>query len=156
MRSMSAAAKAAIFSQETDKVFLPLLEISHPTLEDPLRFVNNTENVTSNGDEYIAFHFDVDLPGEQDDQLPRVTLTIDNIDRAITQTIRSLTTPPTIRLWICLADTPDTIEAGPFEFELAAAEGNALTVSGELAYEPILNQRFPSGIFNPGNCPGLF
>lgn len=155
-RLISNAAKMALFSHETNQVFLPILTIDDSTLEAPLRFVNNTTNVTSDGKEYLAYHFTMDLPGEEEDRLPRVTITIDNVSREITQAIRAMTDPPDISFSVILADTPDTVEAGPFEFELMAVEGNALTISGELAFEPILQQRFPSGLYTPGVFLALF
>jgi len=49
-----------------------------------LRLVNNTENVTYKGEEYIAFPFELDtLPEVTKGSLPSVALKVSNIDRQI-------------------------------------------------------------------------
>lgn len=155
-RSLSATAKAAIYAAQTEQVFLLLLEISHASLSPTLRFVDNLQDVVSGGNTYTAFPFQLSLPDDQDDQLARVTLSIDNVDRQIVQAIRSLTSPPTIALKIVLASSPNTVEAGPFDFTLRETEYDALVVSGTLAFEDFLNEPYPVGSFTPNFFPGLF
>jgi len=122
-----------------------------------LRFANNTEDVTSNGETYTAFPFMVDVPPEASaTQLPLSTLQIDNVSREIIEEIRSLSSPPTVTISVVLHSTPDTIEGGPWEFKLLNATYDASTISGSLGFEDILNELFPYGTFNPKNFPALF
>lgn len=51
----------------SDKAFLTLLTVEHTTLSTPLRIVRNNEDVTSNGNVYTAFPFEVELPNSSDD-----------------------------------------------------------------------------------------
>lgn len=154
-RNLSAAAKQAIFAQETGEVFLHLLEISHDSIET-LRFVDNTEQIVSNGDTYLPYAFRIALPGEFDDQLPTVHLEIDNVDRVILEGIRALPSSPSIRMAVILASSPDTIEAGPFTFTLKAVDYDAMSISGTLAFEDTLNEPYPFVRFSPGLFPGIF
>jgi hypothetical protein len=155
-RVLSAAALRASYSQETGEVFLVLLTISHASLATPLRFVNNMTNIVAGGQTYVAFPFDIALPDEREDQLPRVTLTIDNVDRQIVQALRGLKTPPTVTLNVVLASTPDTVEAGPFDFTLKSGEYDALVVTGTLAFEDVLSEPYPADAFSPQWFPGIF
>jgi hypothetical protein len=155
-RSLSSAARQAIYAQQTDKVFLALLTISHSDLAGPIRVVNDLVNLTSRGDHYLAFPFQIVLPEERDDQLGQVQLSIDNVDRTIVEAVRTISSPASIRLEIVIADQPDTVEAGPFDFTLRNVEYDALTVTGTLMYEDILNEPVPADSFTPNFFPGLF
>ena len=156
-RSVSATLEAAIYQQETNEIFHTLLEIAHADMSETLRYVDNTADVTSNGDVYTAFPFVVDSPpGDTDDYLPSVRLTIDNIDRVIIAELRSIDSAPTVDVSIVLASDPDTIECGPLQFTLKSISYDAQTITAELSYENILNEPFPAGTFTPTDFPGLF
>ncbi len=159
-RSLSTAAKAAIYGPQTGEVFLILLKISHASITS-LYFVNNSANVTSTADgtaqDYIAFPFLIDLPDDSDSNLPTVKLMIDNVDRSIMDEIRStLTGAPTITTWIVLASSPNTIERGPDIFTCRSVEYDQFAIEAELIYEDILNLQFPADSMNPNNFPGIF
>jgi len=149
-------AEAELLKQETGEAFLVLLTIDHDDLTAPIRVVNNHENITSNGNEFIAFPFEIELPGAGGDSLPEVTLRIDNVDRQIVQAIRSISGPPTVTLEVIMASTPNTIEAGPYEFTLRDATYDALTVEGRLQFQDILNEPYPADSFGPSGFQGLF
>lgn len=155
-RNVSATLKSAAFAQRTDKVFLVLIEIDHDDLSTPIRVVNNTENITSNGNVYQAYPFEINMLSDLKDELPKVTLTIDNVDRQIVQAVRTVSSAPDVTLSVVLADAPNTIEAGPFAMSLKNASYDAFVVSGELGAEDILNEPYPEGTFNPVDFPGLF
>lgn len=155
-RALSLAARRAVNAQETGEVFLMLLTIAHAELEQPIRVVNDGRNCTSRGHEFIAFPFEISLPGDLEDTLPTVTLTIDNVDRQIVTTLRGIASPPTVSLEVVLASSPDIVEAGPFDMTLKTATYDALTVSGSLAFEDVLNEPFPYDSYLPSNYPGLF
>lgn len=155
-RSLSTAFKTATNKQQTGEAFLLLLEINHDDLDTPLRFVNNTEDVTSNSDVYTAFPFEISLPSDREDQLPTVTLAIDNIDRTLVSTIRDITSPPTASVSVIMASDPDTIEAGPYDFTIKDASYTAEVVTSSLAFEDILNEAFPGDSFTPNHFTSLF
>lgn len=155
MRSLSATARAAINAQETDQVFLVLLTISHSDLAQPIRVVRDHNNITSRGDQYLAYPFDVTLPDDREDTITTVSLTIDNVDRSIATAIRTIAGAPDVTLEVVRADDPDEVEAGPFDFKLRDVTYNALTVSGELAFEDILNRAVVKNTFTPADFGGL-
>lgn len=73
---------------DSDVPFLPCLEVDVKTSSgefvETLYLVNNPENITFNGNEYVAFPFELDLSNEAG-QEPSVTVTIEDISGAIKQ-----------------------------------------------------------------------
>ena len=134
---------------------MPLLVISHADITT-LRFVANTEDITSNGYVYTAYPFDIRLPQECEDQLSQVPIVIDNVDRAIVDEIRSLGGAPNIALSIVLASDPDTVEYGPIDATLRNVEWNFGKITGDLQGEDLLNEGYPGHAFTPITAPGLF
>lgn len=156
MRTLSSAALAAVFGAQTGEAFLALLTLDHAQLAAPIRVTSDSVATVSNGETYAPFPFTVALPQERDDQLAGARLVVDNIDRSIVIALRSISSAPSVTLDIVLASSPDTVEAGPFNYTLKDAKYDALTVEGELAFEDILNEAFPGGSFVPQTHPGLF
>lgn len=155
-RPLSPAAMRSIMAQYSDEVWAILLTIEHPNLAEPIRVTSNSENIVSNGETYIAFPFGAALPSERDDQMARVQLIIDNVDRRVVEAVRTITSAPTVTMSVVLASDPDTIEAGPWEMTMRDIRYDALTVQGELSFENILNAPCPEGIFSPADFPGLY
>ena len=157
-RALSPAAVRAITAQETGEIFLMCVTISHPSLPTPLYFVNNTEDIERLGVTYYGWPFEVALPDEREDALPMPQLRIDNVDRRIMEGIRALTTPPTVTLEVVLASALDALqpEAGPATFSLRNLEYDALTITGTLSPEDVLNEPAMQYSFTPDLFPGLF
>jgi hypothetical protein len=154
--TVSTAFKTSAFAADTADVWLVLLTISHASISPSVRVVNNTEAITSNGNEFIAFPFDLALPDSREDAPPRARLTIDNVSREIAQAIRSITSPPTVTIEIIRASAPDTIEASFPDFKLRNVTWDVGKVSGDLTVEDFTSEPYPAGIFSPASFPGLF
>lgn len=155
-RTVSAAAREALYGAQTAEVFLHLLVIDHADLVAPIRLVNNTENIVSAGNTYTAFPFEVNLPPDQEGELPRVQLVVDNVTQLLVEEVRSISSPFTVSLSVVMASAPDTVEAGPFEFEAKSAEYDVQRMVFTLAYESLLQEPFPYLSYTPSNYPGLF
>ena len=137
------------------EVPLVIIEISHADITT-LRFVNNYTNVTSNGNVYTAYPFDINLPSDVEEKLPQVTLTIDNISRSIVDEIRTLTGAPDIDISVILASDPDKLEAGPYEMKLREVGYNAFTITGTISELDIFHETYPGDNYSPTNFQGLF
>lgn len=155
MEPMSDAAVASMNAQVTGEAWLVLLTISHSSLAAPLRFVNNNEDVVSNGNTFKFFPFEIVLPGQDPESPSKATLKIDNVSREIIATIRTITSPPTVQLDVILASTPDVIEATFTDMKLRGVEYDVTSVSGELVYESIFTEPV-SYTMTPSRFPGLF
>lgn len=153
---MSTTAVAAVNAEETDEIFLMLLTFDEATLADPIRVVNNTEEIVSNGETFLPVKFEIELPPEVGDSIQAVRLSIDNVDRRIVEAVRLATGRPTATLEIVLASDPDTVEAGPFDFELERADYDALVVTGQLSFDDVSGLRCPAHIVTPHLYPDLF
>ncbi len=156
-RAVSAAALAAMMAESTDDVFLTCITLDHDDLPSPIRLVDNDADLVRTAGTFTAYPFQLTLPADLEDRLPSVTLVVDNIDRSLITMVRDLADPPTATVEIVLADSPNTVEAGPFEFRARSVSYNALAIQLSLAYEyDVLNERFPGPIFDPSRFSGLF
>ena len=155
-RTLSSTLKAAVYGQETDEVLVVLIEIDHADLANPIRVCSNAGDVVSNGNTFVAFPFELTLPDDQDNAAPRASLRIDNVDRQIVQAIRTIGSPPSVRIMVVLASDPDTIEADWDGFTLRVASYDALTVAGEILTDAFEDEPYPAASFTPGRFPGLF
>lgn len=155
MRTLSPTALRAGFEQQTDEVFLVLLQITHPNIPDAIRVVNNNENITSNGELYVAYPFEIELPGEDSEQPPLARLRIDNVDRLLVATVREIATPPQVTIRVVLASSPDTIELQFEGLNMRNVIYDAATISGELVFEQIMVEPV-STTMTPSKFPGMF
>lgn len=157
MRQVSLPALQAMMVQDTAEVFIPLLRIEHPSLGAPILLAHNTESVVRTDGTYLPYPFQINLPVQSDEEIPQVTLTVDNTDLSVNDKIRTLIGEPSVTLMVVLASSPDTVEAGPFAMKLANATATAETITGTLGQEQdIFSQQVPGQQFMPGNSPGLF
>lgn len=155
-RTVSPTALQAMLARETDEVFLVCMRISHSSF-GTIRVVNNTEPVVRDDGTYLPYPFNLILPSDTDEQVPEITVQFDNIDGSIAQAIRTISGRPAASFDVILASSPNTIEAGPFEFAILSAQDDAMMISCTLGFEEdVLNQSIPKGNYNPSNSPGLF
>ena len=158
MRNVSQRALQAMLAQETGEVFLICITISHPSLSAPYLLVNDYNPLQRTAGTFQPFAFDVSLPAEQDDKLPQVQMTIDNIDNEILQAIRNIPGQrPAVMLEVVLASSPNTVEAGPFDFSILSINYSDATIQGTIGFEDdLLNTAFPADTYTPTNSKGLF
>jgi hypothetical protein len=155
-RTVTQAFKQAVFAEETEEAFLILLTIDHTDLSAPIRVVDNMQDITSRGDLFVGFPFEIALPSDTDDGPPRARLRIDNVDQSIVQALRSISSAPSVHMELVRASDPDTVEADFPDFELKVGRYDVLTVEGELGQESYLAEPYPAGRFDPARFPGLF
>lgn len=152
-RALSSGARAALYEQTSDEIWLELITIDHDDLATPIRLVGNSEDVVSNGNTFTACGFPpVPLPSDGQD----VTLIVENVSQTILTAVRSIVTPIDITLEVVLASDPDTVEAGPFEFQSRKFVFSARTIEFSLMFEPLLSEPFPASSYTPIDYPGLF
>lgn len=155
-RNVSAELKQAVYAQETEHEFVVLISISHDDLEEPIRVNSSGKDVLHNGDNYVAFPFEVILPDDVDDRPPRAKLRIDNISREVVLAIRTISSAPRVTIRIVMAETPDVVEAEFLDFRLSNITYDQLTVEGDLTLEEFIGEPYPARVFSPADFPGLF
>lgn len=150
------AFRRSAFDPNTAEVWLVLLTISHEQLAEPIRVVNNTVEIVSRGETFIGYPFEITLPDSQEESAPRARLAIDNVSREISQSIRTITSAPSVLIEIIRAADPDTVEVAWPNFALRNVHWDAMRVSGDLTIEDFTAEPYPAGIFSPASFPGLF
>lgn len=148
-RTLSPFAKREVMQLNSDNACLDLLTISHADLAQPIRLVNNNEDVVSNGNTYTAFNFAVSMPPEDPEKEPSITLTVGNVDRAITDALMSISSPANVKVETVLSSDPDTVEILKENLILRVASYNALEVTATIMSDDILAQAFPKHQYTP-------
>lgn len=157
MRNYSSAARQNLLATSADEPFLVLLEITHSDLATPVRVVNDTQNLTSNGAEFIGCPFDVTLPDDVAGQVPQAKLEIDNIGRDLTQWLEFSRggQGAICRIMQVMRSDPNTIEFD-MTLDLTNMVINNETVTGMLGFQNMLNRTGTIPTFTPQNAPGLW
>jgi hypothetical protein len=155
-RTISSAARRAVFAGETDEAFLVLLTLSHDDLPAPVRVSSDAADTVSRGDTFSAYPFLLALPDDADSRAPRARLVIDNVDRQIVQAVRALSGAPRVLMEIVRASDPDTVEARFADFRLTDVEYDSHLIRGDITVEDFTAEPFPANVFSPGFFPGLF
>lgn len=164
-RTLSNAAKAALYAQSTDEAFIILITINHSTFTDPVRVASDplellpvagVRGVVSRGEEFVFLPFNIELPAQDDSGVAKARLSVDNISREIVAAVRTATSALSINIEIVLASDPDTVEVSIEDFRLDRVTYDALTVSGDISVEYFDLEPFPARRFTPSDFPGLF
>jgi hypothetical protein len=152
---MNPANVPAALASYSDVAWLALLTITAPG-ETPLYVVNNSEPIVSRGITFAPYPFTVQLPQDDTDSLPSVTLTIANLDAAIIEFVRQSIDPPTIVIELVTSQYPDVVEKSLSFLKLASVSYDAMQLTGTLNVDNFLTQRFPGEGYVPSLYPGLF
>ena len=141
--------------QNESSLPLVLLTISHASLSEDIRVVNNKVAITSNGLEYIAFPLQIQLPDSKEDSQPSSKLTISNVSREIGQAIRLISTPPQVTIQVVRQETPDIVEAEFVGMILSNVRYNMMTVTADLVFEDLTREEYPYLKFSPSIFKGI-
>lgn len=135
----------------TDQVFLECLTIEHPSISDIL-LVNDKVDLVRSAGTFIAFPFRVRLHARSEDRIAEADVTCDNVDQRIVLNLRGLAEGATLTYEVVLADSPNTVEQGPFEFEIKGFVADARSVSLRIGFAmDFLNESWPKDHFAPWN-----
>ena len=156
MRTVSVPALQGMLAQQTSEWFAVLLDVTHPSLMDPIRLINDYNQVVIGPDTYLPYPFEFTLPDEQDDREPQASLVIDNTDRMLVANIRSMQGPPNIQARIVRGQNPTDIEWGPIDFIVRSVQYDAHYIRFRLTFLNYSEEPFPFIVFTPRLFPGLF
>lgn len=168
LSSLSANAIKAMFSQETDETLITLLTITGTGISPAIRLADNyieriaesssdvVYGVTSNLVEYTFLPFSISLPTEEQEASPRCQITLNDVTRYLTPTIRSISAPPTVQIDLVLKSAPDVVEISFGGFLMGNISYNANTITADLVVESLDVEPFPAHTFTPSYFRGLF
>ena len=160
MREISVDGLKQLFKQEAEDIFLVIVEITHPTLAEPIRLVNDMVTLEYSGYTYTALPFRFELPADVKDKPPKAKIIIDNINRDLIDLMRSTYTPLNLKVDIVrksAADGTVTHEIGTFDFIMSKITYDATTLEADLTVDiDFLNESAVADYFSPYLFPALF
>lgn len=150
-------AKRALNATSAEEPVLELIEITHPDLAVPARFVNDTQNITCQGNLFYATAFRLTRPDDVDQQTPQAKLSVDNIGRELTQWLEVSNGGKGAR---CRVMAVLRSEANTLQFDmtldLTGISIDNMEVSGALGFQNTLMQPAVTVRYDPLTSPGLY
>jgi hypothetical protein len=136
----------------------PILLLLHLSFPDPIDYylVNNTEDITSNGQLYTAFPFSFTLPNDDVDSEPQLNITLSNVGLDLKDSFRSNTQDVLADIKVVFASVPDFSEITINSLQVRSISYSAKSINITLKYDDILNTTVPSATYNPSDFPGVF
>lgn len=147
-------AAAALSSAELPLI---ILTVEHALLAEPIRLVNDTQDVVSNGHNFRQCAFAFVWPDDEERQSPRAQLVIGNNHgdvgaffershggRGAVATVGHI-----------MRSAPDFLE-DELVLDLSGVEVSTTEVSGRLGYDDVLNKAGTPITYRPDTAPGLF
>ena len=158
MLDLSAVAKLEKNKVASTGAWLVLLEIQFQGAT--IRIVNNTENVTWNGQEWIAFPFTLgEVTEDSKGELPQLTLKVSNVTRAMQQYVEQHAggTDAMVILRVVHSDHLDlaTPEIEEY-FMIKKTNTDAQWVTFTLGPDFTMTQRIPPDRYKKNFCPFKF
>lgn len=138
----------------SDEDFLVLLTITHEKIE-PVYVVSDVVDVTSNSIEYIGFPFELVFP-QEDDQIPRGRLRIQNVDKRIGHALHTLRTPPFLDFKVVLKSDPDEVLMQYKFLRLTNISVDAVAIEGDIGVTDFSSIPWPRTRATKRVLPGLF
>jgi hypothetical protein len=156
-RAYSAAYKSTLADVSSPEAPLILLEIDHADLTSPVRVVNDTLDITSNGNAFVAMPFRCELPDDFEGQLPKARLAIDNIGRELMVWIETSSggAGSTCRFMQVMRSRPDTVE-WEITMNLYNVRCTMREVSADLGFENLFSRSASALTYRPDIAPGIF
>lgn len=150
-------ARRNLLATSAEEPILELLEITHKDLAVPIRVVNDVENITVLGNEYIACPFTLTRPDDVDQQTPTAKLSVDNIGRELTQWLEFSNggKGARCRIMAVLRSEPNVLQFD-MTLDLAGLSIDNLTVSGQLGFQNTLMQPAVTVRYDPLTSPGVW
>lgn len=142
--------------QHTGEGIVILLTLEHEDLPEPFRGCTEPSGITSQGEDFVFYPFDIILPAEDPKRDPVIQLSIDNVDKRIGEAIEMIQTPIRVTTQITTFTYPDTIEGEWPVFELLDATYDEFSVIGALGLEDLTQEPFPAMSYDPSRYPALF
>lgn len=154
-RSIPAVVLTQLKKVRTQYALIPMVELTHVTWPQPIRLANYTSDIVSNGDTFVGYPFELSLP-EDNEQVPKGQITIQNVDRRIGIFLMALSTPPRVRLIVVSTQYPDTRLVDYKRLWLRRIRGNTINITADIDTWDYSTEPWPTNRADQLNAPGLF
>jgi hypothetical protein len=172
MRRVSLNARDIQDDISTDQIYVALFEITHPELaevirlstdpterlqDDPLIYCTRSTWRGANpvSDPWLWTIASALLPSDLEDAPASASLVLENLDSAMVEIVRSVTSPPTVAMAVVLASTPNIVEAEFLDLQILSADIDAGAITLAISRDEIEAEPFPSGRMTRDRFPGL-
>lgn len=156
MNTLTPALLSQLFSAESNDPFLTLVTLSHSTFVSDIRLVNNTVDIVSRGNTYLAFPVSIILPTDDGETSREVSIEFDNVSRELINELRTVTDSIDVKLEMVLASLPDEVQIELAELKIYTVAYTKTKVSAKLIVDNFLNTEMTSERYTTTNFPGLF
>lgn len=153
--SISTEGKRRLLDVESDIAWIWLLTITPPG-QDPVYLARNLEPITSRGNEFIPYAFDVLMPEEDGETMPNARIVVDNVHPDLIRLLRKMTGAADILLELIAHPDPDRVEVQVRGMKLYTIEWNVFQITGIISVQDLLGAGFPGDIYSPREYQGLF
>ena len=149
--------KKTINSVSASESPLILLQIDHPNLPDPIRVVNDTEDLTHNGNAYSRFAFRLTMPDDPDTALPQARLELDNVGRELVQWLEAAdwNQNTTATITQVMRSRPNVAEYS-ITMDMSDIQITPNVVSARLGFDNLLGTPGVNVFYTPQTAIGLF
>ena len=158
---------SAMTKQTTNILLLALLRVKHPSINTPVRIVNNTEQVQTAPNMFLEpitlrwqpFPFTINLPPEGTSQVPTLDVIVMNVDQEVSSFARSISGSDEIAkadLYIVSFDNPNDILRRFENYDVQNVQYNVSQLSFEMRLHQTLERGYVKETFRPGSFPNLF
>lgn len=163
-QSLQDAIKEAYTLVPADQVILQTLEIRQEGVQDPLYIIDSRLPFTADDENgvshtYTPVGFQITLPPSNEDGTQALNITIDNINRSVTdfiQTALSQEVPVTVIYRPYMNDDPSAPQFDPpLVLYLKDIQVSIFQVSAKATFMDIINKKFPSELYTRARFPTL-
>lgn len=167
--TLSQAIKEAYASAPADVIY-STLELRHPAFSSPIRVVRDFADLTatleatapvnpSTSVTFTRFAFDFTKPEVSSVGVPQITITMDNVDRAIVANIEAaLATTDLVQVtYREYLGSNLTVPANnpPLSMTIMSVTADVFKVTAVAGFPDLMNRRFPSQEYSAEVFPGL-
>ncbi len=166
-RAISGAFRRALLLQESGEAIIAFLTIDHDDLAAPIRVASDGVDYSWQGEDWIGFPFKMHLLSD-DEGAPKCQIEVQNVDRAIGDKLRALSSTARLRLDLVAAsefdqtaDPRTPLGAPPVEYSanhlrLANVSVDAMMITGDVISRDYSQDSFPARLATQDKFPGLY
>ncbi|MCB5411322.1 DUF1833 family protein [Pseudogemmobacter faecipullorum] len=167
-RNITPAAREDLLAESSPNALLGFLTIRHRNLIEPIRVVSDPIDYIVGGNHFIGCPFDFQLLTDED-RAPQTQIRLQNVDRRIGETLRTITDRATVQLEarssadFDLYMTPreekpggSAVLYGFRHFDLVDVTVTPIEVTGTLMLRDFTQEPWPGKRATQSRTPGLF
>lgn len=151
---ISTELRRQLFKQESEDPFLTLVTLTNPSFTT--RLVNNSSDIVSRANTFIAFPMKITLPADDGQTARSFNIDIDNVSLDLIAGLRSVTGNIGVTIEMVLASMPDVVQMSFEDLSITHIGYNATKITATIAMDNFLSVAMTAETYSPNSYPGLF